>query len=108
MKKLFLVIAMSVSILSAEAQDFETPVHRSSMAFIEPNEWSVVPQQPNVRMIKGPSNEMHQYVIDFLTWCGVEYGKKTYNVIASNGMALKVSISEGEQTTWIVVDLGKR
>lgn len=108
MKKLFLFIAMSVSVLSAIAQDFETPIHRKSMAYVEPHEWSTVDGEPSLIMMKGPSNELHQYVLDFLEWCGVEYGKKTYYVIASNGMALKVSISEGDYTTWIIVDIGKQ
>lgn len=108
MKKLFLVIAMSVSALSATAQDFETPVHRKSMAYVEPHEWSTIDGEPRLVMIKGPTEEIKDYVVEFLNWCGVEYGEREYNVINPNWQAWKISVVYGKDNLWVIVDIGKR
>lgn len=108
MKKLFLFIAISVSGLSATAQDFETPIHRSSMAYVEPHEWSTIDGEDDLVMIKGPNEEIKDYVVEFLDWCGVEYGKEKYYVINPNGQAWEISVVYGKQNIWVIVDLGKR
>ena len=105
MKTVFFIWAILFFAKSAQSQDFfDSPIHRSNLAQIEPYEWSTVDDNDHVVIMRGQKNVMHEYSLEFLDWLGAEPGEKEYYVVLNTGVPIKVSLVETKGDMWIFVD----